>query len=374
MDISSFRRFSIYPPGDEKQRVRIQRFFMSAGFYGLCVLPVGLSVHVEILPLHVMFIWIACSIIGNGAIYATMRLNYNKRFRTDPSLTIPQLVLAISLVLYLQIFVGQARGGYLLAIMLAFTFGCFKLKTRQMIWLSVLTMLAYGATMPIIREIEGARFNPAVELTIWVAFSMFLPSLALVAGSFSELRKRLLDANQKLLDLNHFDGLTGVKNRTYFNEKYDLEWRRSQRSNASVGLLMVDIDHFKQINDTYGHVGGDACLKRVAAIIREAARRPTDDAFRYGGEEFVVLLAATDSQGAAYIGEVIRGQIETSEIIFDGKKIPVTVSIGVSAMVPESGVSSDALIVKADSALYQAKDSGRNRMCVFLEKMSDKPD
>lgn len=357
-------RFSYFPPGDEKQKVRIERFFMSVGFYLLCVIPVGLSVYLELLPLRVMLIWIGWALVGNGMVYAAMRSNLNKRAK-DPSLTIPQMLLSIGLVLYLQIYAGPARGGYLLALMLAFAFGCFRLKTSQLIWLTLLTVITYVGTIPIIKELEGARFNPRVELTLWVAFSIFMPSLALLTGSFSGLRKKLSDANQKLTDLNHFDGLTGVKNRAYFDEKYDLEWRRSQRNRDTIGLLMVDIDHFKCINDAYGHPGGDDCLKRVAAIIREAVRRPTDDAFRYGGEEFVVLLANTDLLGAAHIAEVIRRQIETAEISVDGKKIPVTVSIGVAAMTPDCGYASEALIVNADRALYQAKDGGRNRVHVF---------
>lgn len=128
---------------------------------------------------------------------------------------------------------------------------------------------------------------------------------------------------------------------------------------------MIDIDHFKQINDTHGHVIGDACLKRVATIIRETARRPTDEVFRYGGEEFAVLLTATEVLGAEHIAEVIRFRIEAEKITINDKRIPITVSIGVAATIPEAGDVSDTLIINADGALYKAKESGRNRVCVF---------
>ncbi|RZK01545.1 MAG: hypothetical protein EOO46_19990, partial [Flavobacterium sp.] len=103
--------------------------------------------------------------LGNGIIYSMLRFNFNKRF-ADPSLTIPQMLLSIGLVLYLQIYAGQARGGYLLALMLAFAFGCFKLKTAQLLWLTFLTVAIYVCTIPIIMQIEGSRFNPAVELAL----------------------------------------------------------------------------------------------------------------------------------------------------------------------------------------------------------------
>ena len=149
---------------------------------------------------------------------------------------------------------------------------------------------------------------------------MLLPSLAVLTGTFSDLRKKLTAANQALRELNRFDGLTGAKNRAYFNERYEVEWRHAQRTRDSLGMLMIDIDHFKRINDTYGHVAGDACLTRVAAIIGDTARRSTDDAFRYGGEEFAVLLTATDTIGAAHIAEIIRFRIETAEMNFNGSK------------------------------------------------------
>lgn len=368
MDNSYFRELSYFPPGDEKQKVRIQRFFMSLGFYILCAIPLGISVYFDLLPSRVMLNWVACSIVGNLTFYSAMRLNFNKRFK-DPSLTIHQLILASSLVLYLQIYAGPLRGGYLMALMLAFAFGCFKLTRRELLGLTLLTVLAYLATIPLIKKVDGVHFNLAVELTLWITFSVFMPSLALVASTFSGLRQKLSETNQKLTYLNRYDSLTGVNNRAYFNEKYDLEWRRSQRSRGMIALLVIDIDHFKCVNDTFGHLAGDACLKHVAKIIVEAARRPTDDAFRYGGEEFMVLLANTDAQGAAHIGEIIRSKIEASEIVFDGKQISLTISAGVSAAIPEPGSTCDVLIACADRAMYQAKENGRNRVSVYGQEV-----
>jgi diguanylate cyclase (GGDEF)-like protein len=188
----------------------------------------------------------------------------------------------------------------------------------------------------------------------------------------SELMQSLKDmvsclhvANGKLQELSHMDGLTGVKNRAYFNERFDIEWRRALRAHRTIALLMLDIDHFKMVNDTFGHLGGDACLRQVAATVMQAARRPGDDTFRYGGEEFAVILTNTDAAGAAHIGEAIRRQVECLEIDVDGKKIPVTISIGVAAVVPTKADDGSSLIDQADKALYQAKHGGRNQVRVF---------
>jgi diguanylate cyclase (GGDEF)-like protein len=185
--------------------------------------------------------------------------------------------------------------------------------------------------------------------------------------ALNEMMQCLSVANQKLSDLSHTDGLTGVKNRAYFNEVFNTEWRRGQRAGYMVGLLMLDIDHFKSVNDTYGHLGGDACLKHVAETLNTTIRRAGDHVFRYGGEEFAILLANTEMAGAESIAEIIRKRIEALEIIFDGKKIPVTISVGVAAMIPNDALAADSLIGYADSALYKAKHAGRNKVCVFQE-------
>ena len=175
----------------------------------------------------------------------------------------------------------------------------------------------------------------------------------------------LSDANSKLTELNHVDGLTGIHNRSYFNEQFDVEWHRAARIRSPLGLLMLDIDHFKHFNDTYGHLGGDACLKMVAQVIHAAVHRPSDKCYRYGGEEFVALLPHTDLAGSLVIAERICKAVESMEFVLEGKRIPVTISVGVCSLVPSRDMKSDTLINNADQALYQAKHQGRNRVCSY---------
>ena len=175
----------------------------------------------------------------------------------------------------------------------------------------------------------------------------------------------LSDANSRLMELSHVDGLTGINNRAYFNEQFAIEWQRAMRIGSPMGLLMLDIDHFKQFNDNHGHLGGDACLKLVALTIQQAIRRPADKCYRYGGEEFVAVLPHTDLPGSLFIAERICKAVAELDFRFEGKKIPITISVGVCSMVPARGTPHETLIGNADQALYQAKHQGRNRVCTY---------
>ncbi len=170
-------------------------------------------------------------------------------------------------------------------------------------------------------------------------------------------------ANRMLRALSYLDGLTGIANRRHFEESLDQEWRRAVRSGAPLSLLMVDIDRFKALNDAYGHQYGDDCLRQVALTFSDTLKRAGDLASRYGGEEFAVILPATELSGAASIGEVIRARVEELAIAHDQSPfLVVTVSVGAASCFPTESGASTSLIDLADRALYQAKHAGRNRV------------
>ena len=156
------------------------------------------------------------------------------------------------------------------------------------------------------------------------------------------------------------DPLTRIFNRKHFNQEIEGEYSRARRYNRPLSLLMMDLDHFKKVNDTHGHPAGDYVLKQTASLIKESLR--AQDIFaRFGGEEFAVLLPETAMEAAATIGEKLRARIQSSSYEFSGKKIPVTISIGVATLKPGHATWDD-LVGEADKALYQAKDGGRNRV------------
>jgi diguanylate cyclase (GGDEF)-like protein len=165
------------------------------------------------------------------------------------------------------------------------------------------------------------------------------------------------------------DGLTRIHNRRAFDERLVDELRRHQRYHHSMSLLMLDIDHFKVINDRYGHLVGDHVLREVGRILSETLRS-TDFTARYGGEEFVVILPQTAEEQARGLAERLRGLIAEARFVHDGQPFSITVSIGVATLLPGALAKRKDLLDKADKALYQAKHLGRNQVCTALGPVS----
>jgi diguanylate cyclase (GGDEF)-like protein/PAS domain S-box-containing protein len=184
------------------------------------------------------------------------------------------------------------------------------------------------------------------------------------------VEQALEESNARLSELAHRDGLTELYNRRFFDESLDREYRRARRDNAlEISLLMLDVDHFKQYNDLFGHQAGDECLKVVANAIGRACKRPPDTPARYGGEEFAVILPNTTFEGAAILAERMRSQISMLLLQQPGEpERRVTVSIGVASISPYYDTQ-ETLVRKADEALYRAKAFGRNRVWPAIEDL-----
>jgi diguanylate cyclase (GGDEF)-like protein len=161
-------------------------------------------------------------------------------------------------------------------------------------------------------------------------------------------------------DVASHDVLTSLHNRRAFNDALERAVAREDRQGGHFALLLLDIDRFKKLNDTYGHPAGDAALRNTAQLLTHHLRK-SDLAARFGGEEFAVLCASTDAAGAHHLAEKVRGEVERGRLVFDGARLSVTVSIGV-AVWPEDGRDPGALVAAADRALYAAKEGGRNRV------------
>lgn len=183
------------------------------------------------------------------------------------------------------------------------------------------------------------------------------------------IEDKLMDLQRELEELSFKDGLTGVANRRRFDSVVDVEWASARRNQRPLSLIMIDIDEFKQYNDHYGHVRGDACLKRVAQTLCRGATRPRDFLARYGGEEFVLVLPETDRKGAEYVAERCRGALSEVGIPHETSSVAptVTVSIGVGTIVPSPEDEPVSFIEEVDRCLYRAKQSGRNSLVVACE-------
>ncbi|MCD6191453.1 MAG: diguanylate cyclase [Sulfurimonas sp.] len=181
-----------------------------------------------------------------------------------------------------------------------------------------------------------------------------------------EATRKLRRANKKLENVSYTDSLTGLHNRRYFNMIYDRELKRAKRNNSYITFMMLDIDFFKQYNDTYGHVEGDFALKSVAKVLKDTLRRPADFVFRLGGEEFGVLLVQTDESNSAKLARDICDDIRGREIKHENSKVNqyLTMSIGVVCCIADDALNEDILISRADEMLYEAKETGRDRYII----------
>lgn len=180
--------------------------------------------------------------------------------------------------------------------------------------------------------------------------------------------------NTRLLELSATDQLTGLKNRRFLDQVLDDEVIRCRRYQRNLGVLMIDIDHFKRFNDTWGHLAGDACLRAVATCIRAGLRSPSDRLARYGGEEFCVVLPETAHEGTNTVAERIRSMVEELEFRWEDQVIHVTISVGACVRVPQDADTREKMIAWADEALYHAKQSGRNRVCVADDAIAPVPE
>ena len=176
---------------------------------------------------------------------------------------------------------------------------------------------------------------------------------------------QLSAANEQLALLSEEDKLTGAKNHHYFDAHFDEAWRNAERGGNAMSLLLIDIDHFKHINDRHGHLVGDQVLREVAAAVRAVLARSTDVLVRFGGEEFIVMLPHAEIDGAFEVAQRVKAHIEQVSMHSTGEQLSVRVSIGVASTRPAPGAEPLQLIEQADAALYRAKQTGRNRIVIF---------
>lgn len=178
---------------------------------------------------------------------------------------------------------------------------------------------------------------------------------------YQDAAEQVEQVNTRLRQLSLTDPLTQVGNRRCFDDNLALEARRAQRTQQPLAVILVDVDHFKAVNNTHGHGVGDDCLREVAAILQTVASRPGDRLARYGGEEFAYILPDTDLRQAEALAEKTRRQVAELEIPYGERSLRLTISLGVADGVPTGEDGGQALVGAADNALYAAKAAGRNR-------------
>ena len=251
-----------------------------------------------------------------------------------------------------------------------------KLKEQERIWIGLITVIAivlallsavllsrsvFQSMRVLISGLESLSEGELDQRIEWHSQDEF----GRVANAINLMAEKLAESQQTLIEIATLDGLTGVYNRREFNRLLTVEIERSRRDHQPVAMVMVDIDHFKSINDTYGHQSGDDALRWVSSLLKREIR-PGDIVARYGGEEFALILPNTNGEDAGAVAERIRHKMERELVpIQKGMTISVTASLG-CAIFPHVGDSEELLMNAADKALYRAKETGRNRVCHAL--------
>lgn len=223
------------------------------------------------------------------------------------------------------------------------------------------------------RRKDGSTFP--VELSVSLAAVRDRRLIVGIAEDISERKRaeeRQTELQERLLALSFLDGLTGIANRRRFDEYFSTEWRRAARAASPLGLILIDLDHFKLYNDHYGHVLGDECLRKVAGVLEASISRPADLVARFGGEELAVLLPETSKSGALRLAEKVRSDVEGLAIPHKDSSVApvVTVSVGVGWTTPQPGDLLDRFVKAVDAALYRAKREGRNRLATISSRAS----
>jgi diguanylate cyclase (GGDEF)-like protein len=363
---------------DRDTRLRLKRQLMGVGSYMMFMLPGVLAVHWGWTAFGYpgLFLLTATALFVNALFFALIRSGLTRGF-ADPTLLVPQIVVALVLALVtIHYMRTEARSIMLMLFVAMFFFGLFGLTTRQFLRLAGVAVLGYAGLMAF--EFHGRPLQtPAFRMEILrlVSLVMITVWLSFVGGDFASLRQKLADRRDALREalaqvkeLSERDELTGARNRRHLMRALERERQRAARTGATFSVAILDIDRFKQFNDVHGHQIGDeilgafcACVQPCARDLDVLAREDVDESFgRYGGEEFLLLRPHTPIGGAMQCLERIRATVEVTPFRTSAGALGATFSAGVAEF--REGESSAHLLARADAALYRAKGAGRNRV------------
>jgi diguanylate cyclase (GGDEF)-like protein len=349
---------------DRAQRQRIAWIGMSAASYAVDTLFLALFAVAGTISATVALAYGAVAAAISAGNYAATASGWNLRLR-DPSLVKLTMILGVAMQLGIVLVAPQVAFPFVANLFTVFSFG--------MIWLSLRDSLAVwslgiAGTAAVFYAAHGRIDFPdsnVFELTLgWLYFSLILGRCLLLSVNANEMRARLADSRRKLAasleqvqQLASHDELTGTLNRRSLMAALERERSRSERSGAPFSIAMIDLDHFKRVNDTHGHAAGDEVLRALAATVH-GTMRTTDVFGRYGGEEFLMILFGTTPALALKAMERIRAALTAKNWSSIAQDLSVTLSAGIASH--RKGESIEQLLHRADLALYQAKDAGRN--------------
>lgn len=352
-------------PADPNQALRVRRYLIASATTLLVVLLLCICYLAGLLSAAVLAGGVAFAAFRVVLFYVLFRSGANQRFG-DPSLTTEQIILATLNIAAVMFFAEQARATLLPVYVIPFLFGVFRLRIKDFFKLGMIVLLIFGSMQFLSVNLGFASGDLARDLVQFAVVAVVVPWFAVFGGYVNSLRAEVGTANRKLKgalerieQIAVHDELTGLYNRRFLMEVLARECARAKRQNAGFAVSLFDIDHFKAINDEFGHAGGDSVLKHFAHV-SGSGLRGVDVLGRYGGEEFLMVLPDTGRVGACAAAERVRATVEAAGFprLPPGRR--VTVTIGVTASI--AGETARDMIGRADAALYQGKAAGRNRV------------
>jgi diguanylate cyclase (GGDEF)-like protein len=350
---------------DRRQRNRLRRTLVASGVYWLAAIGQLWSVRIGLADPRPAAALVACLVPGLGGFYLLLRSGATRRL-ADPALTLPQMAYAIAVMAAAYLINPPLRGMLLMIVALVLMFAAFTLEPKASRLLGWIAVAVLGAAMAAGATLDPRVFDPTIERIHFAFAAGVLPVIALLAADLSSMRLRLKrqkadlqDALSRIHELATRDDLTGLVNRRRMEELAEREHRRALRGGRRPCLCLVDLDHFKRINDRHGHAAGDEVL-RIFARQAEAAIRETDVLARWGGEEFLVLLPDTDPAEAQQGLERLRQRLGRDETWGAQLHLRVSFSAGLTAW--RGGEALRDALARADLALYEAKATGRGRI------------
>jgi diguanylate cyclase (GGDEF)-like protein len=360
---------------DAQQALRMRRFAMASATYLVGIPLMLFACALGFVALGPALATIGAVVAVNGGLYLLFRTQANLRF-ADPSLTWLQIVLATTVIMASAFVLDHDRGLVLILCPVLLTYGVFRFTTRQFMAASIFMLAGYGAVVALALVYKPETVSLPVEAFRLAVLACVLPCFALAGGKISEMRARLRRSNEELgsalatiKQLATHDTLTGLPNRALFTESLTRALARAERHGWPVALFFMDLDRFKNINDTLGHQLGDEALKEAARRISSCIR-DSDISARLGGDEFVLLVE--EFEGPTVLIEVAERILAAiyQPLSIGGHEINLSASIGICTY-PVDARDAGTLLSNADIAMYQAKEQGRNRYRFYSPRFNE---
>ena len=317
--------------------------------------------------------WAVISLGGILGFYALIRSGASERWRGDPSLTLAQSAFGVAVTAFGYAINPELRGAIIAIMMLNLVWGMFVLRDRQALGLCAFALALLAATMAWKSAADPARFPPHIEALHFSFAAILLVATSVLSMRMGGLRARLSARKAELQqalatirELAQLDELTRLSNRRHILEMLAIEHTRSVRSGDPLSVVLIDLDHFKAVNDRHGHAVGDAVLREFAQVLR-AGLRESDFAGRWGGEEFLVVLPQMRAGVAAVLVDRLRDAL--AQASFDPVLPALTISFSAGASECAAGEATHVAIERADQAMYLAKEAGRGRTRVHARDL-----